>query len=282
LHGRDDGTTFFGKNKTWGFYYTPQSSAEDSWDLIKSFYPLCEPVKHIYAHDCPTNEPVGFYTGTPYGQPDFIPVEQGERVWNDYRFMAFLAYNRCTEEDAEKLYAYVKNGGKLLLTRAHLTKTTNMDAVAQGKLEFFTCALSFADGDAQFCADTVSGKPITVCTNAQAPDEVIARTGVQLEIDTWWAFNGGIDPVAYCETYKDRIRVIHLKDGIAAKPEHRNYLDWGKGVEGRSVGSGEAPILAIREWCLKNNVLMVIESEGLDPTGPEEVGRCIQYLRTLD
>ena len=117
---------------------------------------------------------------------------------------------------------------------------------------------------------------------AVVEDEIIARTSVQLEIDTWWAFNGGIDPVAYCETYKDRIRVIHLKDGIAAKPEHRNYLDWGKGVEGRSVGSGEAPILAIRDWCLKNDVLMVIESEGLDPTGPEEVGRCITYLRTLD
>ena len=53
-------------------------------------------------------------------------------------------------------------------------------------------------------------------------------------------------------------------------------------MECRSVGAGEAPILAVRDWCLKNNVLMVIESEGLDPTGPEEVGRCIAYLRTLD
>lgn len=91
-----------------------------------------------------------------------------------------------------------------------------------------------------------------------------------------------MDPVAYCEAHKDRIRVIHLKDGIACKPECRNQLHWGDGVEGRSVGSGEAPILAVREWCLKNGVLMVVESEGLDPTGPEEVKRCIDYLRTLD
>ena len=117
---------------------------------------------------------------------------------------------------------------------------------------------------------------------AVVEDEVISRTAAQLEIDTWWLFNAGIDPVSYCERYKDRIRVIHLKDGIAAKPENRDYLHWGIGVEGRSVGSGEAPILAVREWCLKNNVLMVIESEGLDPTGPEEVERCIRYLRTLD
>ena len=81
---------------------------------------------------------------------------------------------------------------------------------------------------------------------------------------------------------ENRIRVIHLKDGIAAKPECRNYEHCHDGVEGKSVGSGEAPILAIRDWCLKNDVLMVIESEGLDPTGPEEVKRCIDYLRTLD
>lgn len=113
-------------------------------------------------------------------------------------------------------------------------------------------------------------------------DEIIRRTSVELQIDTWWIYNAGIDPVAYCETYKDRIRVIHLKDGIAAKPECRNYEHCHDGVKGKSVGSGEAPILAVRDWCLKNDVLMVIESEGLDPTGPEEVRRCIDYLRTLD
>lgn len=113
-------------------------------------------------------------------------------------------------------------------------------------------------------------------------DEIIARTNVALQIDTWWAYNAGLDPVACCEQHKDRIRVIHLKDGIAVKPECRTWDRWGEGVEGRSVGSGEAPINAIREWCLKNGVLMVVESEGLDPTGPEEVGRCIAHLRTLD
>ena len=113
-------------------------------------------------------------------------------------------------------------------------------------------------------------------------DEIIHRTSVELQIDTWWIYNAGIDPVEYCETYKDRIRVIHLKDGIAAKPECRNYEHCHDDVEGKSVGSGEAPILAVRDWCLKNGVLMVIESEGLDPTGPEEVRRCIDFLRTLD
>lgn len=113
-------------------------------------------------------------------------------------------------------------------------------------------------------------------------DEIINRTSALLEVDTWWVYNGGMDPVAFCEAHKDRIRMIHLKDGIPVAPECRNFSDWFATVKGRSVGSGEAPILAVREWALKNGVLMVIESEGLDPTGPEEVGRCIQFLRTLD
>lgn len=123
---------------------------------------------------------------------------------------------------------------------------------------------------------------MTTPYGAVVEDEIIRRTSLELEIDTWWAYNAGIDPVAYLETYKDRIRVIHLKDGIAAKPECRTYARCHEGVEGKSVGSGEAPILAIRDWCLHNNVLMVIESEGLNPSGPEEVKRCIDFLRTLD
>ena len=123
---------------------------------------------------------------------------------------------------------------------------------------------------------------MTMPYGAVVEDEVIARTSVELEIDTWWAYNAGVDPVAYCEKYKERIRVIHLKDGIAAKPECRDYAHCHNGVEGKSVGSGEAPILAVRDWCLRNGVLMVIESEGLNPTGPEEVKRCIDFLRTLD
>jgi len=113
-------------------------------------------------------------------------------------------------------------------------------------------------------------------------EEIISRTDAALEIDTFWAFNAGVDPVAFCEEHKDRIHVIHLKDGIATKPEHRSWGRSGEGVTGLSIGSGEAPILAVRQWCLDNGVRMVIESEGLDPTGPAEVKRCIEYLRTLD
>jgi len=113
-------------------------------------------------------------------------------------------------------------------------------------------------------------------------DEIISRTDVELEIDTFWAFNAGVDPVAYCESLKERIRVIHLKDGIPSLAENRNYEHVHDGVEGKSIGEGKAPVKEVREWAIQNRVLMVVESEGLCPTGPVEVGRCITYLRTLD
>ena len=113
-------------------------------------------------------------------------------------------------------------------------------------------------------------------------EEFINRTGVELEIDTFWLFNAGIDPVPYLEAHKDRIRVIHLKDGDIPTEGARDYDTAHDGVKGKSLGSGMAPVKAVRDWALANNVLMVVESEGLDPTGPEEVKRCIDFLRSLE
>lgn len=113
-------------------------------------------------------------------------------------------------------------------------------------------------------------------------DMVKAETKVELEIDTWWAFNAGLDVISFLEENKARIRVIHLKDGIPSADDCKNFDHVHDGVKGLSVGSGKNNIPAIVDWANKNGVLMVIESEGLDPTGLEEVGRCIEYLRTLE
>lgn len=86
----------------------------------------------------------------------------------------------------------------------------------------------------------------------------------------------------FLEAHKDRICVIHLKDGIPCAPECRTFGRVQDGVQGKALGEGKAPIAQIHDWAKRNGVLMVVESEGLDPTGPEEVGRCIRFLRTLD
>ena len=104
-------------------------------------------------------------------------------------------------------------------------------------------------------------------------EEIANRTNVLFEIDTFWAFNAGLDPVDVIEKYKDRVRFIHLKDGI---PQDLN--DPESKPQGRSLGSGIAPIEKVINKAHKLGITMVVESEDLSPTGPEEVKRCIDFL----
>ena len=99
--------------------------------------------------------------------------------------------------------------------------------------------------------------------------ELEKRGTFDFEIDTFWVFNAGIDPVETLKRLSGRVKVIHLKDGF-------------KGGKGKSLGQGEAPVLKVREYAVKNNIRMVVESEGLDPTGLEEVKRCIDFLKAQE
>jgi hypothetical protein len=135
IHGRDDGITFFGKGNTW-YKRFKDSAPEKSWDVIKEIYPLAEVGRGIYIHKCPADRPVGFYSGTPYGNLDIIPAEAKSETFNSYKLIIYMGYNKFTPEDKEKLLDYVKNGGSVLMTRAHLTSTTNIENVHNGNLEF--------------------------------------------------------------------------------------------------------------------------------------------------
>ena len=99
--------------------------------------------------------------------------------------------------------------------------------------------------------------------------ELEKRGTFDFEIDTFWAFNAGLDPLQVLDRLAGRVHVIHLKDGF-------------KGGQGKSLGQGEAPVLAVRQKALDMGLRMVVESEGLDPTGLEEVRRCIDFLKAAD
>jgi len=113
-------------------------------------------------------------------------------------------------------------------------------------------------------------------------DEIIKRTEAEIEVDTFWLFNAGMDVFDFLEKNKKRISVIHLKDGIPSAAKNKNYNHVHDGVTGLSLGQGKAPVAEVCKWALENNILMVVESEGLNPTGEEEVSRCIEYLKSLE
>ena len=99
--------------------------------------------------------------------------------------------------------------------------------------------------------------------------ELEKQTDMGFEIDTFWAWNAGTDPLQVMERLKDRICVIHLKDGF-------------KGGKGIPLGEGEAPVAAVRKKAIEMGLTMVVESESLTPSGLDEAQRCITYLRSLD
>lgn len=102
-----------------------------------------------------------------------------------------------------------------------------------------------------------------------AHEEMQKRTDVDFEIDTYWAFAAGRDPIQVITDLKDRVHVIHLKDG------DRNKV-------GYPLGDGEAPVAAIREKAIELGMMMVVESENLKPDGISEVTRCFDYLMSLE
>lgn len=108
-------------------------------------------------------------------------------------------------------------------------------------------------------------------------DELAKRTNVLFELDTFWIFNAGLDPIEIIDKYADRVLFVHLKDGIP-----QDFSDPESRAIGKSLGSGNAPVEAVRAKAIDMGLTMVVESEGLDPTGPEEVKRCIEYLKELD
>lgn len=113
-------------------------------------------------------------------------------------------------------------------------------------------------------------------------DEIIKQTDVNIELDTFWAYNADINSLGFMETHRERIKLIHLKDGFARSPIGACFENASRGAIGKSLGLGNAPIVEVRNFALKNKIHMIVESEDLAPTGLIEVERCMEYLRSLE
>lgn len=102
-----------------------------------------------------------------------------------------------------------------------------------------------------------------------AHEEMEKRTSVKFEIDTYWAYVAGKDPVETITRLKDRVPVIHLKDGLA-------------NGEGFTLGNGTAPVAEVYAKAKELGMLMVVESETLKPDGISEITSCFDYLKKLE
>ena len=101
-------------------------------------------------------------------------------------------------------------------------------------------------------------------------EQLVWRTSLSFEIDTYWYFEAtGNDAIGILDRLKDRNRFIHLKDGF-------------RGGQGMPLGQGEAPLRPIYDYCKANNILMVVESETLQPDGLTEAKTCYDWLKSQE
>lgn len=120
VQGRNDawnvsnrGTLWSQEGKKWAF-----NDASRSFDLLKVFYP-----DHMVDWCGPEN----MFTYTPYGTVDLVPVEAPADVWKRYRVAVFLGWNTYDESDFTRLEEFVRGGGTLVLTAAHLNAELQPD-----------------------------------------------------------------------------------------------------------------------------------------------------------
>ncbi len=103
--------------------------------------------------------------------------------------------------------------------------------------------------------------------------ELEDRTNIDFEIDTFWVYAAGLDPVSEMERLKRRTPIIHIKDGYVAEDGS---------IHGMPLGEGNAPVEAVYQKARELGMFMVVESETLTPNGLDEAERCISFLKKIE
>ena len=199
-----------------------------------------------------------------------IGAKEISAMLNEYRLKVSGTHTGLAEllEKTEETIAYHKQIGNtnIFVPYAELDTQQKLDAfienisTVQKKLKNSGIRLGYHNHAHEFKQNT---------DGSVAFEQLIYRTELDLEIDTFWAYAAGIDPVKLLDRLHDRVPVIHIKDGY-------------ENGEGMPLGMGTAPVKAVYQAAVKYGIPMVVESETLKPSGLSETDICIRYLRSLE
>ena len=73
-----------------------------------------------------------WYSGTPYGEIELIPVDASEEMLSHFKLLLLLGWNTMDEEQYRKLKRYVENGGTLFISVPHLTQNESRAFLRNG------------------------------------------------------------------------------------------------------------------------------------------------------
>ncbi len=94
------------------------------------------------------------------------------------------------------------------------------------------------------------------------------ETDIKFEIDVYWVYRAGLNPIYILEQMGDRLALIHLKDGTLE--------------EGTPLGQGTAPIAEVVAWAAARDIPMIVENEPPAERQMIEAEQCLAYLRSLE
>ena len=117
VQGNLDGFGWGNSSSLWGQYYDKKwgfAAPEFSYRILDEVYHSCEwnDGKNFGDYD--------FSSAPGYGQYDVIPATTPLDVLKNYEWVIFCGWNTMTPELLETYKQYVKEGGKLFITAAHL------------------------------------------------------------------------------------------------------------------------------------------------------------------
>lgn len=117
VSGRYDPYASWGGSSAWGQYDREEwghGEAEHSWRLLHEIGTKRQwwDIENYGEEDLSALPAYGLY--------DIVPIEASVEALSRYDYLVFLGWNTMTDEDMDKLTEYVRRGGKLLMSAAHL------------------------------------------------------------------------------------------------------------------------------------------------------------------
>lgn len=211
------------------------------------------------------------YEGVEFAGFFDIPAEQMKALLEKYHLTAMGSHTpwETIDGDFDNMVAYNRTVGNARIicpgvamnTEAEVKAFAEKFNAASEKLKAEGMTLYYHNHSHEFEAD--NGKYLMdILGENTTPDSL------KFELDVYWVYRGGVNPVRYMKKYADRLDIFHIKDGDK--------------FDGTPVGMGEVDIDGVLAFAKAHGMAWaVVEAEsGTTPDRQmEDVRLSAEYLK---
>jgi sugar phosphate isomerase/epimerase len=119
--------------------------------------------------------------------------------------------------------------------------------------------------------------------NSSGFDQLMQNTDpslVKLEVDIYWLVQAGIDPAALLRKYRDRVRLLHIKDRIAGAPT--SYATDATAEHFTELGKGSIPWPALLKQAREQDIrYALLDQDKTEMPVLQSLQQSFTYLQTL-